>query len=217
MLSKIDNSFIDSQIKTKVQLYILPLLLIYFVFYFINTKEIEKTVSKPIKINFSNKKYKGDFLELFRLIEKKAKLVNIDILYLYNKKKTVYIKGKGSVSNLRKLVNKLESINNFTNLNLLKIKKIEKSNSYEFEINLTLDKYFIKRKTSKEEVIVKKDFKLKAIIGKYAFIDDKLIKIDEVIEDYKLVEIQKNYIKLKRDKEILKLKLINDRFTKHIN
>ena len=217
MLKQLNNSFLNAKFKTKVELYILPLLVIYIIFYFTSSSsQIEKNI--PIKIDLSIKKFNDSFLELFSKIELIAKRNNIKIISLNNKNKIVSITGKSSILNLEKFINRLESINNFTNLNLLKIDKIEKSNTYNFELNLSLEKYFIKNKKSivKEEKQVK-TFKLSAIVSDHAFIDEKWLKKDEIIENYKLMEIQKNYVILQNKKEILKIELKNDRFTKYIN
>lgn len=217
MLKQLDNSFLNSKFKTKVELYILPLLIIYMIFYFTNSSsKIQKTI--PIKIDFSSKKYNDSFLELFSKIELIAKRNKVKIISLNNKNKIVYITGKSSLRNLEKFINRLETLNNFTNLNLLKTNQIGKSKTYDFTLNLSLEKYFIKKKISmKEEQRQIKTFKLSAIISDHVFIDEKWLKKEELIEDYKLIEIKKNYVILKNKNETIKIELKNDRFTKYIN
>lgn len=217
MLKQLDNSFLNSKFKTKVELYILPLLIIYMIFYFTNSSsKIQKTI--PIKIDFSSKKYNDSFLELFSKIELIAKRNKVKIISLNNKNKIVYITGKSSLRNLEKFINRLETLNNFTNLNLLKTNQIGKSKTYDFTLNLSLEKYFIKKKISmKEEQRQIKTFKLSAIISDHVFIDEKWLKKEELIEDYKLIEIKKNYVILENKNETIKIELKNDRFTKYIN
>ena len=59
-------------------------------------------------------------------------------------------------------------------------------------------------------------YELKAIIADYVLINDIWIKKNENLNDFKLIEINKDYVLLQNDEKILKLELANEEYLKNI-
>ena len=225
MLNFFNEKFINCSIKTKIELYLLPLIFLYLLFY-INT-ELLKTSSGETKPQLfeQNMEFKGNFLDLFFEIENYASKHEITIISLTNKEKIVFIKAKANLMNIESFIEKLENMNNFSNIKSLNIHKEL------FEIQLDLNNFYIKKtkeklifptqKNQENQIVEKtkqiKDYKLNAIVLNYVFINDIWIKKDENIDDLKLVKIGKNFVELQNKENIIKLELINDANIKNFN
>ena len=225
MLNFFNEKFINCSIKTKIELYLLPLIFLYLLFY-INT-ELLKTSSVETKAQLfeQNMEFKGNFLDLFFEIENYASKHEITIISLTNKEKIVFIKAKANLMNIESFIEKLENMNNFSNIKSLNIHKEL------FEIQLDLNNFYIKKtkeklifptqKNQENQIVEKtkqiKDYKLNAIVLNYVFINDIWIKKDENIDDLKLVKIGKNFVELQNKENIIKLELINDANIKNFN
>ena len=230
MLNYLNNKFSNSKLKTKIELYILPLLIFYFIFYSLqSTKEEIPKIESKIDINsYTNKEFKDSFLELFSTIEEFASKNQITILGLTNNKKIITLKAKTQLVNIEKLIKKIENLNNFSNIKLLTLTKEDLEN-YKVEIQIDLSKFYIKR--IEEEVDIplveqneevtdiqeNKEFKINGIILNYAFINDTWLTVNDVIDDYKLIIIEKDFVVLKNKNKEIKLELIDENSTKNFN
>ena len=230
MLNYLNNKFLDCKQKTKIELYLLPLLIFYFVLYsFQSTKEEIPNIESKIDINsYSNKEFKDSFLELFSNIEEFASKNQITILSLTNNKKIITLKAKTQLVNMEKLIKKIENLNNFTNIKLLALTKEDLQN-YKVEMQIDLSKFYIKR--IEEEVDIpsveqneevtdiqeNKEFKINGIIQNYAFINDTWLTVNDLIDDYKLIIIEKDFVVLKNKNKEIKLELIDENSIKNLN
>ena len=237
MLSYLNNKFVNSSNKTKIELYILPLLFVYLLFYFfknINHTEIVKSVKNNLNINeFKNKNFDGSFLQLFTDIEKIAKNSNFYITSLNNDNKIIKLKIDGKKEKLPIFINQIENLNNFTKIDTLNVYKKDSSDLYSFDFIIDLNKFFIKRiditnNESKNEIILKTekvvnlnikskiDYKLKAIIANYVLVNDKWLEIGDSIDDLKLIKIDRNSVFFKDKDKKLELVLANEEYLKNI-
>lgn len=230
MLNYLNNKFLNSKLKTKIELYILPLLVFYFIFYSLQSiKEETPKIESKIDINsYSNKNFKDSFLELFSTIEEFASKNQITILGLTNNKKVIILKVKTQLVNMEKLIKKIENLNNFTNIKLLTFTKEDLGN-YKVEMQIDLSKFYIKR--IEEEVDIpsveqneevrdikeNKEFKINGIILNYAFINDTWLTINDLIDDYKLIIIEKDFVVLKNKNKEIKLELVDENSVKNFN
>ena len=126
MLNYLNNKFLNSKLRTKIELYLLPLLVLYFIFYSLislKEEEIPKIESKIDINSYLNKEFKDSFLELFSTIEEFASKNQIIILGLTNNKKVITLKAKTQLINIEKLIKKIENLNEFTNIKLLTLTK----------------------------------------------------------------------------------------------
>ena len=239
MLTYINNKFVNSSLKTKVELYILPLMILYLLYYFSSSLfVVEKPFVVKNKINleeYKNKKFQGSFLDFFSNIEEKAKENNIQILSLNNKKNIVELKIQSPKEKLPLFIKQIENINKFTKITFITMYDKKDSNKYLFDLKIDLNKFYIKRiekekiisqkilpkpeeiKTKKIE-IVKDNYELKAIIAEYVLVNDIWFKQGEYINGFKVDEIKRNSIVLEnknKDKKI-RLELADEEYLENI-
>jgi hypothetical protein len=211
MLKILDNNFVNSSLKTKIELYIFPILLI-FLFYMIFQNGTKKDIVIEPKIDFdySKMEFKESFLELFSNLEEYALNNQIQIFNLTNNKRIVFLKAKSDFVNIENLIHKIENLNNFTDIKVLKINKQE-LNNYLVEIEIDLNKFYIKRVEKEEQNSQNiKEYKLKAIVFDYAFINEIWIKKSEKIDDFELKQIEKDFVVLQKENHDIKLELNNE-------
>ena len=239
MLTYINNKFVNSSLKTKVELYILPLMILYLLYYFSSSLfVVEKPFVVKNKINleeYKNKKFQGSFLDFFSNIEDNAKQNNIQILSLNNKKNIVELKIQSPKEKLSLFIKQIENINKFTKITFITMYDKKDSNKYLFDLKIDLNKFYIKRiekekiisqkilpkpeeiKTKKIE-IVKDNYELKAIIAEYVLVNDIWLKQGEDINGFKVDEIKRNSIVLEnknKDKKI-RLELADEEYLENI-
>ena len=239
MLTYINNKFVNSSLKTKVELYILPLMILYLLYYFSSSLfVVEKPFVVKNKINleeYKNKKFQGSFLDFFSNIEEKAKENNIQILSLNNKNNIVELKIQSPKEKLSLFIKQIENINKFTKITFITMYDKKDSNKYLFDLKIDLNKFYIKRiekekiisqkilpkpeeiKTKKIE-IVKDNYELKAIIAEYVLVNDIWLKQGEDINGFKVDEIKRNSIVLEnknKDKKI-RLELADEEYLENI-
>ena len=239
MLTYINNKFVNSSLKNKVELYFLPLMIIYLLYYFSSSLfVVEKPFVVKNKINleeYKNKKFQGSFLDFFSNIEDNAKQNNIQILSLNNKKNIVELKIQSPKEKLPLFIKQIENINKFTKITFITMYDKKDSNKYLFDLKIDLNKFYIKRiekekiisqkilpkpeeiKTKKIE-IVKDNYELKAIIAEYVLVNDIWLKQGEDINGFKVDEIKRNSIVLEnknKDKKI-RLELADEEYLENI-
>lgn len=229
MLNSLNDKFINATLKTKIELYLLPLLLLYL-FHFLFHFEVKDDSSIQPKVNFdySKNQFDDSFLQVFSNLEDYALKNEIVIKSLTNEKKIVYIKAKSKLINIEKFIKKIENLNNFTKIKSFILNK-ENENEYIFEIQIDLNKFYIK-KIEKEvdnqglelKLEVKnsenfKEYKISGIISEYAFINDIWLKKDENIDDLKLTLIEKDFVVLENKNRKIILELNNEEYFKKPN
>ncbi len=231
MLNYLNNKFLNSKLRTKIELYLLPLLVLYFIFYSLislKEEEIPKIESKIDINSYLNKEFKDSFLELFSTIEEFASKNQIIILGLTNNKKVITLKAKTQLINIEKLIKKIENLNEFTNIKLLTLTK-EDFENYKVEMQIDLSKFYIKKIEEEidssiieenekvADIQENKEFKINGIILNYAFINNTWLSINDVIDGYKLVIIEKNFVVLKNKNKEIKLELMDENYIKNFN
>lgn len=239
MLNQLNNKFINLSLKTKIEFYLLPLLLLYLIYYsfqnLINS-EIDEIKNSVNISQFENKKFDGSFLELFNQIEKNAKDLNIQVKSLNNKKNIIDLKAYSKITDIPRLIKRIENLNNFTNISSINIYDKNDLDFYLIDFTIDLNKYYLKRIEKDEDIKAtetqeksdeikeikipiieeKITYELKAIIADYVLINDIWIKKNENLNNFKLIEINKDYVLLQNDEKILKLELANEEYLKNI-
>jgi len=226
MLNLVKNSFETSSLRVKIELYILPILIIFLFYILIFEQNIEEFEEKQNidLVNFENKKYDKSLLELLNNIEQIAKNSNIFIQKSENIKDEIFLQAKSNKSDLLKFLHKIENLNSFTNIHSLNLKKVE-FDTYLFDLKVDISKFYIKKKVDLKEIKKNKisknnskvDFKIDAIIGKYAFINDNWIELNSFIDGYKLDFISRNFVILKKEEESIKLEVNSIEYFKNTN
>ena len=225
----LNNKFINSSLKTKIELYLLPLLLLYlfyFLFHF-ETKD-DSSIQAKVDFDYSKNQFEDSFLDLFSNIEDYALKNQIVIKSLTNEKKIVFLKAKSKIENIEKFIKKIENLNNFTKIKSFILNK-DDENQYVFEIQIDLNKFYIKKiekevenQSQKTTLQINnseksKEYKISGIISEYAFINDIWLKKDENIDDLKLVKIEKDFVVLENENRKIILELNNEEYFKKPN
>ena len=229
MLNNLNNKFINSSLKTKIELYLLPLLLLYlfyFLFHF-ETKD-DSSIQAKVDFDYSKNQFNDSFLDLFSNIEDYALKNQIVIKSMTNEKKIVFLKAKSKIENIEKFIKKIENLNNFTKIKSFILNK-DDENQYVFEIQIDLNKFYIKKiekevenQSQKTTLQINnseksKEYKISGIISEYAFINDIWLKKDENIDDLKLVKIEKDFVVLENENRKIILELNNEEYFKKPN
>ena len=229
MLNNLNNKFINSSLKTKIELYLLPLLLLYlfyFLFHF-ETKD-DSSIQAKVDFDYSKNQFEDSFLDLFSNIEDYALKNQIVIKSMTNEKKIVFLKAKSKIENIEKFIKKIENLNNFTKIKSFILNK-DDENQYVFEIQIDLNKFYIKKiekevenQSQKTTLQINnseksKEYKISGIISEYAFINDIWLKKDENIDDLKLVKIEKDFVVLENENRKIILELNNEEYFKNLN
>ncbi len=225
MLNNLNDKFINTPLKTKIELYLLPLLLLYLFYFFFNFEAKDDLSIQP-KVNFdySKNQFEESFLDLFSTLEDYASKNQIVIISLTNEKKIVFLKAKSALENMQKFITKIENLNNFTKIKSFILNK-QDENQYIFEIQIDLNKFYIKK--IEKEVEIKqeeikysqnsREYKISGIISDYVFINDIWLKKDDNIDDLKLVQIGKDFVVLENENRKIILELNNEEYFKKSN
>ncbi|MFA6742305.1 MAG: hypothetical protein WCR78_12550 [Arcobacteraceae bacterium] len=231
MLNYLNKKFIDSSLKAKMELYLLPLLILYLCYFLgfnLNENLENEEIKAKIDLNYSNKEFKNSFLDLSSNIEEYASKNQIIIFTLTNNNKVFIIKAKANLIKIENFIKKIENLNNFSKIKTLTLNKVD-SDNYLFEIEVDFNKFYIKKRDKDTEIeeikpnvlIINnektKEYKINGIISEYAFINEIWLKKDEKIDDLILTKIEKDFVVLEnKDKKII-LELNNEKYIKNLN
>ncbi|MCT7517083.1 hypothetical protein [Aliarcobacter cryaerophilus] len=237
MLANFKNSFENSSLKTKIELYILPILLLFLFYVLFYNEKIEENqnVQNSELLNIENKKFTDSILELSNKIEDIAKSENLIIQKTQSSKEQIIIQLKGKRDYLLNFLQKVEEINSFTKIDFLSLKKFEKE-IYLIDVRVDVSKYYLKNKKvkdiisieqeeingtkedeHKEEIIVRPDFKINAIVGNNTFINGTWFELNDEVLGYKIETIASDYVILKNNKDIIKLEVNSIEYFKNKN
>ncbi|MGJ0366451.1 hypothetical protein [Aliarcobacter cryaerophilus] len=237
MLANFKNSFENSSLKTKIELYLLPILLLFLLYVLFYNEKIEENqnVQNNELLNIENKKFTDSILELSNKIEDIAKSENLIIQKTQSSKEQIIIQLKGKRDYLLNFLQKVEEINSFTKIDFLSLKKFEKE-IYLIDIRVDVSKYYLKNKKVKdiinieqedinetkedeykEEIIVRPDFKINAIVGNNTFINGTWFELNDEVLGYKIETIASDYVILKNNKDIIKLEVNSIEYFKNKN
>lgn len=225
MLNNLNDKFINTPLKTKIELYLLPLLLLYLFYFLFNFEQKDDlTIQSKVNFDYSKNQFEESFLDLFSTLEDYASKNQIVIISLTNEKKIVFLKAKSTLENMQKFITKIENLNNFTKIKSFILNK-QDENQYIFEIQIDLNRFYIKK--IKKEVEIKheeikysqnsKEYKISGIISDYVFINDIWLKKDDNIDDLKLVQIGKDFVVLENENRKIILELNNEEYFKKSN
>ncbi len=225
MYSYLNNKFNNSEKKVKIEIYLLTFIICFSFILFIKDYTPSKNFIKTSILPIEKKTFNQSFFDLIKDIELYTKKENIQIIKIESSQKTLKITGNTSLYKLKKLVKKIEGLNEFSNIIIFYFYKSEKLKKYSFQFDISFDKFYIKQK-SLEAVIKKKvktqiiRFKLKAIISKNVLINNTWMKKNDFIKGYKLINIRKNSVLLENkseDKKIILKVFKNDKYAKLSN
>lgn len=237
MLANFKNSFENSSLKTKIELYLLPILLLFLLYILFYNEKIEESenIQNSELLNIESKKFTDSILELSNKIEDIAKSENLIIQKTQSLKEQIIVQLRGKRDDLLKFLEKVEEINSFTKIDFLSLKKIE-NEVYLIDLRVDISKYYLKNKKNKEiieieqekkdvtkddepkeEIVVRPDFKINAIIGSNTFINGTWFELNDEVLGYKIETIANDYVILKNDRDIIKLEVHSIEYFKNKN
>ena len=232
MLNYLNKKFIDSSLKTKIELYLLPLLLLYLCYFFLgfnlNKNSENEEIKAKVDLNYSNKEFKNSFLDLSSNLEEYASKNQIIIFTLTNNKKVFNIKAKANLIRIENFIKKIENLNNFSKIKTLTLNKVDLDN-YLFEIEVDFNKFYIKKiqkdgdtQEIKQKIVLTndkktKEYKINGIISEYAFINEIWLKKNEKLDDLILTKIEKDFVVLENENKKIILELNNEKNIKNLN
>lgn len=230
MLKYLNEKFVNSSKKSKIELFILPIVLI--ILYFSVMKDIgseDADSLQTLSFDFESIEMSESFLDIFEKIEKSSQENSVELIENRNYENRFSVKTSSSLKNMVDFLNDLESINAFSEIKRLYIKKT--GDRYLSDVDIAFEKFYIKNggdfvntlldenidedEKSGEEFIenieeeIENDlessnignrFKLSAVVGKEAFINNSWLKIGESLDEYRLIKIGKNSVILEKDK-----------------
>ena len=237
MLANFKNSFENSSLKIKIELYLLPILCLVLLYVVFDDKKIVENENNQNSelLNIENKKFSDSILELSSKIEEIAKNESLLVQKTQNFQEKIIIQAKGKRDNLLKFLENVEYINSFTKIDFLSLKKFE-DDVYLIDLKIEdarvdVSKYYLKNKKAKdiinieqeninetkEEIIVRPDFKINAIVGNNTFINDTWFELNDEVLGYKIETIASDYVILKNNKDIIKLEVNSIEYFKNKN
>ena len=225
MYKLLSDKFINSSTKVKIELYLLPLMVLFLVYYwgFTNQNEIVKSnKSENIKSIFTEKKFDGDFLKFFTNIENIAKENQIFIKLTSEKNGFVNLSGMANKESFLQFLKEIEQLNDFTKIDSFILSQNINSFEYVFEIQVNLNHFFIKEKEekvkeNKVEIEINHTFILKGIVQNYALLNGNWIELNGIIDTYRLIKIDRDFVLLKSDNKEIKLELNHEEHFKRDN
>lgn len=225
MYRLLNDKFVNSSTKVKIELYLLPLMILFLVYYwgFTNQNEIVKSdKSENIKSILIEKRFDGDFLKFFTNIENIAKENQIFIKLTSEKNGFVNLSGMANKESFLQFLKEIEQLNDFTKIDTFVLSQNINSFEYVFEIQINLNHFFIKEKEekvkeNKVEIETNHTFILNGIVHNYALLNGNWIELNGIIDTYRLIKIDRDFVLLKSDNQEIKLELNHEEYFKRDN
>ena len=145
MLANFKNSFENSSLKIKIELYLLPILCLVLLYVVFDDKKIVENENNQNSelLNIENKKFSDSILELSSKIEEIAKNESLLVQKTQNFQEQIIIQAKGKRDNLLKFLENVEYINSFTKIDFLSLKKFE-DDVYLIDLKIDISRYYFK-------------------------------------------------------------------------
>jgi hypothetical protein len=211
MLNRLENRFNKLSIKSIIEIFLI--LFIMFILLVLYIRSIDFYPIKKIKANYIN----GSAYEIYSKIKE---FENINIISSKIQNKSIHLELISNLENIIYYINKIENLNNFLKIDDYKVTK--KDENYKLMVKVSLDKYkakksdflveyksqnnFIKEKTTNIKTFninKSENFTLSAIVFNSVILNDKYLKINELINGYRLIKIRdKSVILSKNNKTI---------------
>lgn len=151
MLNYFNEKFIYTTNKTKIELYILPILIVFLFYIFLQENKEERISSTIDNYLFENKKIEGNFVEIISKIENLAKKNSIFIIKSEKKEPEIILVFSGELNDIFEFLMQIERLNNFSNIKFISYKKEQNKNIVNLRVDLSKLANLIFKKSSKQE------------------------------------------------------------------
>jgi hypothetical protein len=243
MLNYLNNRFINSEKKTKIELFLFPIFLGVLIFlYFNEQKQTNQIVQKIDNYSFENRKLDENILEISLKIENFAKENSIFIIKNEKKESEIFLLFSGNLNDIFNFFEKIENLNSFSKISFVNFRRDNLKNIVSLRVDFS--NFFIKKLKEKREKIILKDsfeivenkeeikeietdeidtklseedFVLSAIIGDFAQINGNLYRKNELVENYKIIKIYRDFVILKDKNHEIKVYLKHAKYIKNLD
>ena len=217
LLKDIEYRFEKSSLRNKIQLFLLPVLLLVLIELIKSnlSNESQSYSFKNMKLyTIETNPMKEEFIDIIQEFQDYILKNKIELINISNSSNTIYLSINSNNTKLIKLLEYIENFNQYSRIKTLKIQnskvdiKIEFSKSYIKNSALDREKLFYIEEYEK----LNKALKIDAIVGEYALIDNKWLKKGQNIDDFEIVSINSDSITLQKDKNLFILRVVNETF-----
>ena len=124
MLNYLNNRFINSEKKTKIELFLFPIFLGVLIFlYFNEQKQTNQIVQKIDNYSFENRKLDENILEISLKIENFAKENSIFIIKNEKKESEIFLLFSGNLNDIFNFFEKIENLNSFSKISFVNFRR----------------------------------------------------------------------------------------------
>ncbi len=220
MLNSIENKFNNLSKKTILELFLILIILFVLLIVFI------KDNKKKIDIDFEVVEYREDIHAVYNKIKA---IEDLKILSSNVYKKSINISTKSTMQHLVFIINSIENINDYIKISDINISKEENLYKMNFIVKLSIykernKKYLVEYKKPIHTIVLEdniqkintsnileqnnqkeESFKLNAIVFNSIILNGKYLKLDEKINDYKIIEIRHKSVKLSNNQNTMEI------------
>ncbi len=212
VLRYIEDSFNSFNLRMKIELFILPLLILLTLIFFTTKPITQKSISNNSNIlnRMQKLQMQEKIVNIITNIENYANINSLKIKSMSSSNKSIKIEVLANKKEQIKFMKFLEDYNNFSKIKTLLI------NQKSLNIELSFKKIYLKEKLDLrnriEELQERKNInlKLQAIIGKKVLINNKWLEVNKTFNEYEIVKINRNSVFLHDGFEIIELKIYNE-------
>ncbi len=207
-LKSIESKYNSLPILIKVELFLIPLIFLFYFTFFEGNNQNQKRVISPIDIQ--NIDIDINSVEILKNIEDYLDSRKIQIIELSNKKNQIKIVVKiGKLEEYIEFLKFIEEYNSYSKIvsieDILGIKTLIISfDRFYIKEKLDLSKYF-------EKIINKSNYKLTAIVGDRAYINQKWLSIGEHIDKYEIISIGVDTVVLKNKNNSFSMEIFDEK------
>ena len=205
----LENKFEQLNLRLKIEIFLLPILIMGFFYYLDRSLFIKKEYEdKRISIE-EEKNMSKNFIDIIKDIENYLSKNEINLHNLSNENQIIKVDINTSLLKQLNFLEFLEKYNSFSHLHLVQLRGSNLSlelNFRKFYVKKIEDKRLTLEKIKKYENI-KNEFILQAIVGENVLINKKWKKLNDFINGFKIISIEKNSVILEKDTFLIETKV----------
>ena len=195
VLKYIEDSFNSFNLRMKIELFILPLLILGVLAFLITKPTMKKSYNKTDMFSkIQTLQMNEKIVTVIKNIENYANENSIKIKSMSSSQNNIKIELYANKKEQIRFIKFLEDYNSFSKIKTLFIKQKDLS------LELSFKKIYLKEQIDLENRIAKleekKDInlKLQAIVGRKVLINDKWLEINSIFNEYELIKINTNSV-----------------------
>ena len=212
VLKYIEDSFNSFNLRMKIELFILPLLILGGLAFLITKPTMKKSYNKTDMFSkIQTLQMNEKIVNVIKNIENYANENSIKIKSMSSSKKNIKIELYANKKEQIRFIKFLEDYNSFSKIKTLFIKQKDLS------LELSFKKIYLKEQIDLENRIAKLEekndinLKLQAIVGEKVLINDKWLEINSIFNEYELIKINTNSVFLDNGFEIIELNIYKNK------